>query len=47
VRWVEVADGHMLLLWVRLDDSRAEVEFGLDLDDSLDEAGDAGLDPLL
>ncbi len=47
VRWVEVADGHLLLLWVRLDDSRAEVEFGLDLDDSLDEAGDAGLDPLL
>ena len=47
IRWVEVTEGHMLMLWVRLDDSQVEIEFGLDLDDSLDDAGDAGLDPLL
>ncbi len=32
-RWTEVEEGHLLLLWVRLDEGEIEVEFDFDLDD--------------
>jgi hypothetical protein len=45
-RWTEVPDGHMLLLWVRLEEGEVEVDldFGTeDLDDDLED-GPEGAD---
>jgi hypothetical protein len=46
VRWIEVEDGHVLLLWVRLEESEYEIELDFDLDDDLDD-DDFDLDLLL
>ena len=46
-RWTEVPDGHVLLLWVRLEEAEIEVDldFGAeDLDDDPDRSQDGGLE---
>ena len=47
VRWVEVADGHMLLRGSGWMTAGRKSSSGWTWMNSLDEAGDAGLDPLL
>jgi len=44
-RWAEVDDGHVLMLWVRLDDDLIEVELDIDLDE-FDEDPDDDFDDL-
>jgi len=39
-RWAEVDDGHVLMLWVRLDDELIEVELDIDLEDYDDDPDD-------
>ncbi len=39
-RWGEVAEGHVLMLWVRLDDGEIEFELDIDADDVDDEPDD-------
>ena len=46
VRWVEMPDGDILMLWVRLDDAEIEIEIDLDMedyDDEDDEEDDFGM----
>jgi len=43
-RWLDVQDGQVLLLWVRLDESEIEVEFEVD-DDADEESDDPDLTP--
>ena len=46
VRWVEMPEGDILMLWVRLDDAEIEIEIDLeigDYDDDEDEEDDFGL----
>ncbi|MCX6070881.1 MAG: hypothetical protein NTU91_08500 [Chloroflexi bacterium] len=46
-RWTEVPDGHVLLLWVRLEEAEIEVDLdfgGEDLDDDPDRSQDGGLE---
>ena len=43
-RWTEQGEGHLLLLWVRMDEGEIEIEMDVDLDvDDFDE--DVGDDP--
>ena len=45
-RWLEVPEGHMLMIWVRVEDDEIEVE--IDLGDSQEDAPeDPGADPSL
>jgi hypothetical protein len=43
VRWVETPEGHVLMLWIRLQEDDIEIEFGFDfgdIDDDVDELDD-------
>lgn len=40
VRWTEISEGHLLLLWVRIDEEDIEFEYGFDIDDFDDEFDD-------
>jgi hypothetical protein len=43
VRWLETPEGHMLMLWIRLQEDEIEIEFGFDfgdIDDDVDELDD-------
>ena len=40
VRWVELPEGHVLLIWVRLDEEAIEFELDMELDDLDDEFDD-------
>jgi hypothetical protein len=37
VRWVEMPEGDILMLWVRLDDAEIEIEIDLDIEDYYDD----------
>ena len=43
VRWLDLSDGHVLLLWVRLDEEEFEIEFDFGIDDD-DLDGDDDID---
>jgi hypothetical protein len=43
VRWLETPEGHVLMLWIRLQEDEIEIEFGFDfgdIDDDVDELDD-------
>jgi hypothetical protein len=40
VRWVEMPDGDILMLWVRLDDADIEIEIDIDIEDYDDDDED-------
>ncbi len=50
VRWVEAPEGHLLYLWVRIDEEDIEFEYGFDMDgfddefDDLDDFDDSDID---
>ncbi len=43
VRWLETSEGHVLMLWIRLEEEDIEIEFGFDfgdIDDDVDDLDD-------
>jgi hypothetical protein len=47
-RWAELAEGHVLILWLRLEQGEIEVEIELgidDIDDDFDEPDDSDFNP--
>jgi hypothetical protein len=47
VRWLEMPEGHILLVWVRLEDGDIEIEIEIDIDDLDDfDDEDDDFDPL-
>lgn len=47
-RWAELAEGHVLILWLRLEQGEIEVEIELgidDIDEDFDEPEDSDVDP--
>ena len=46
IRWVEQLEGHLVLLWVRLDENKFEIEIDFDFDDfNLDDYDDGEDEP--